>query len=253
MRSTAPSQSLSHSLILAAVLASGATGCQPTAEVIPLAGFSKGSLSVEAYYPAEDHYGLTFEAKLFVQTDGCPVLPDNVNAWLNGSPITRITRGQVWLGESSHSCQPIEFTSGALPLKPGESPAEELVISDGSYAIRLVVNDLRSPRSLTRLTPLAEFQPGAQVRYDWQPATDTLLNLDWHIDADSDRKATGQLRFDSGSYVTELPSQPWPAESRFEFLTSSKIPAARCEGVASCSVSSGLKEDNVPLPLPANR
>lgn len=180
----------------------------------------------------------------------CPVLTGNVAATLNGSPSTFRLSGEVREYEGNYrTCWYPAFVFDLDPLNgsPG-APDGEFVLQDGTYTMRFAVRNLMIERKLIRLTPDAAIKPGRQVRYHWQPATDSLLRGTCSVQGRGDYLPPCSAQAESGSLIVDLPAAPWPAGADYFASGYATAPVDRCEGVQKCELLEIILQDHIVLP-----
>jgi hypothetical protein len=233
--------------MLVAALATCACG-QYRVRSIDLEDYSRAEvqLSDPATDPVVVQFGLAMPTGW---EDGAPIycdlLPSSTTASLNGLvPIQSVLGG---IGEAGCLRPAFSFSLAALRASP-EAPDAELVVTDGHHTIRMVVPGFTTPRSLVRITDVADAVPGAKVRYQWQPATDQ----DWFGDGalvfpdGTETKLFSAMV--AGELVIDLPSSGWPAETGLDVCTSAGVQASVCEGAQACEGLHFIRKDELTLP-----
>lgn len=211
--------------------------------------FSNGSLSVglDAMAPnSKAVFSLEPEAGF----SDCAILDGTISATLNGQPPSFVSPGSVFLGtEGYRSCVKPSFTFLVDSLGPSPiAPDGEFVIEEGLYSIRITVSNLLAERKLSRITAPTSLKPGSEMRYFWEPGTDSSLRGTCTLEGHGDYFYSFDARIESDQLIAVLPTEPWPMGTVLYFDAFATAPIRRCEGIQTCEVYQIRRQDKVELP-----
>lgn len=221
-------------------------GCGQQAVSRSLEELSLGSLWVTLDYAPDRVQVYLYREKGFYD---CPVLTGHISATINGNPSIGGSLGGVIRKEEYETyCSGPYFEFPREPLKvTAGAPDGNFVLSDGSYTMRLSVKNLLAERKLLRLTAAADLKPGSQIKFTWQPATDSLLEGSYSISGGSYfHHATA--RVETGMLIAELPTEPWPKGAELHSSGVGLVPIVKCEGVQTCDQIQILRSEHIELP-----
>lgn len=236
---------LSYMLLFGCILMLG--GCT-SREAVPrtLVGFSQGLLVLDLN-AVKAHAILRLITE--EESGDCPVLVGSITASMNGSPSMKSFSGAVDVDEGYRSCIApyFDFSLESLKNTP-QAPNGEFVLQDESHNMRLSVGNLEAERKLVRLTSVNELKPGGQMKFAWQPATDSVRDGTYRLLGQGNYFYSSDARVESAVLIADLPVQPWPIGAQLDFSGSALAPILKCEGVHACEPIRVLRSDKVDLP-----